>query len=177
MIDLLPPHTHPPQYPHSAEAEGDCCRLQMISSSSKRLDRIAEILMGHIRFGDLLSRSSRRPAGSSVNQHRGRSQHDSSGESARERAHCDGQVSRDAVEIRTPPCEVQRASRKLCEVMCRKLTSSSSSITTSSTTSSAGKSSPSLRTGRDRPQAKLGEGVWLTGEGAQEYDRLDGKGL
>ena len=176
MIDLLPPHTHPPppQYPHSAEAEGDCCRLQMISSSSKRLDRIAEILMGHIRFGDLLSRSSRRPTGSRANQHRGRSQHDSSGESARERAHCDGQVSRDADEIRTPPCEVQRASRKLCEVMCRKLSSSSSS---SSTTSSAGKSSPTLRTGRDRPQAKLGEGVCLTGEGAQEYDRLDGQGL
>ena len=129
--------------------------------------------MGHIRFGDLLSRSSRRPAGSSVNQHRGRSQHDSSGGSARESAHCDGQVSPEADEIRTPPCEVQRASRKLCEVMCRKLTSSSSSSTTTSS-SSAGKSSPSLRTGRDRPQAKLGEGVWLTGEGAQEYDRLDG---
>ena len=48
----------------------------------------------------------------------GRSQHDSSGESAGESADCDEEVSREADEIRTPPVEVHRP-RKLCEVMCR----------------------------------------------------------
>ena len=38
----------------------------------------------------------------------GRSQHDSSGESAGERAHYDGEVSGEADEIRTPPFEVHR---------------------------------------------------------------------
>ena len=48
----------------------------------------------------------------------GRSQHDSSGESAGKSADCDEEVSRGADEIRTPPVEVHRP-RKLCEVICR----------------------------------------------------------